>query len=81
MEEEVKSHLRELYKRQQNELKALANIRLKVFESGLYEVTDELHRLESELLGFNQRIANYFDNKKSRFASNNQNAFLRDNVD
>lgn len=81
MTEEVKSHLRELYIRQQKELNALSILRLRLFENGLYELSDEINGLESIFSEFNRRITNYFETEKARFASDNQNNFIRDNVD
>lgn len=81
MTEEVKSHLRELYIRQQKELNALSSLRLRLFENGLYELSDEINGLESIFSEFNRRITNYFETEKTKFTSNNQNKFLSDNVD
>lgn len=81
MEKEVKAHLRELYIRQQKELNSLSSLRLKLFENGLYELSEEINGLESIFSEFNRRITNYFEIEKAKFSSTDQNTFLRDNVD
>ena len=86
MKEEIKAYLRELYKRQENEYRQLANLRLKLFEKGEYQFVYELQNLESLLSDFNNKIATYFQDEylshaEHRAEMRRNPSLYHDNVD
>jgi phosphoglycerate-specific signal transduction histidine kinase len=68
MKEELKLHLIDLYKRQQEELSKLTDLRLRLFEKENFNFMEEVQELESFLAEFNKKITSYFQDDYLTYA-------------
>lgn len=79
MNETIKLHLQELYKRQENEKTQLATMRLLCFDKGEYSFAEDLQQLEDAITHLNLQISGCL--REAAKPPNSFKRFKENNVD